>query len=156
MLADTVEAAVRSMLEPTPNAIEEFIERLIRGKLEDGQLSDAPITLSDIDKICLAFSTVLNGIFHERIEYPILAPDINGISPRLLTPIESPVEEQELRQVENEFAPSTSNSTQDPMQANELASGSKKSAQLLVEPGVPAEENEPSQPIAAGEQADDR
>ena len=75
MLADTIEAAVRSMPDPTPEAIEEFIERLVRGKLEDGQLSDAPITLSDIDKICDAFSTVLNGVFHERIEYPMIAPE---------------------------------------------------------------------------------
>ena len=70
MLADTIEAAVRSMNDPTPQAIEEFIERLVRGKLEDGQLSNSPLTLSDIDDICDAFVTVLNGAFHERIEYP--------------------------------------------------------------------------------------
>ena len=70
MLADTIEAAVRSMPDPTPQAIERFIERLVRGKLEDGQLSDSPLTLHDIDGICVAFATVLNGVFHERIEYP--------------------------------------------------------------------------------------
>ena len=70
MLADTIEAAVRSMPDPTPKAIEEFIERLVRGKLEDGQLSNSPLTLRDIDGICEAFATVLNGVFHERIEYP--------------------------------------------------------------------------------------
>jgi putative nucleotidyltransferase with HDIG domain len=70
MLADTIEAAVRSMPDPTPQRIEEFIEQLVRGKLEDGQLSDSPLTLRDIDKICDAFSTVLIGVFHERIEYP--------------------------------------------------------------------------------------
>ncbi|MBR2822214.1 MAG: HDIG domain-containing protein [Clostridia bacterium] len=70
MLADTVEAAVRSMREPTPKAIIQFIERLIRGKLEDGQLSDSPLTLRDLDNICEAFSGVLMGVFHERIEYP--------------------------------------------------------------------------------------
>ena len=70
MLADTIEAAVRSMQDPTPKAIDQFIERLVRGKLEDGQLSDSPITLRDIDEICEAFSTVLKGVFHERIEYP--------------------------------------------------------------------------------------
>ncbi len=70
MLADTIEAAVRSMKEPTPKAIDQFIERLVRGKLEDGQLSDSPITLRDIDEICDAFSNVLMGVFHERIEYP--------------------------------------------------------------------------------------
>ena len=70
MLADTIEAAVRSMADPTPQSIERFIERLVRGKLEDGQLSNSPLTLRDIDKICEAFCTVLNGVFHERIEYP--------------------------------------------------------------------------------------
>ena len=46
------------------------IERLVRGKLEDGQLSNSPLTLRDIDAICEAFCKVLNGVFHERIEYP--------------------------------------------------------------------------------------
>ncbi len=70
MLADTIEAAVRSMADPTPKTIDQFIERLVRGKLEDGQLSDSPVTLRDIDEICAAFSGVLRGVFHERIEYP--------------------------------------------------------------------------------------
>lgn len=70
MLADTTEAAVRSMSDPTPQSIEQFIARLVRGKLEDDQLSNAPLTLKDIDDICSAFCTVLNGVFHERIEYP--------------------------------------------------------------------------------------
>jgi putative nucleotidyltransferase with HDIG domain len=79
MLADTIEAAVRSMPDPTPQRIEEFIEQLVRGKLEDGQLSDSPLTLRDIDKICEAFTTVLIGVFHERIEYP--AVDIQKREP---------------------------------------------------------------------------
>ncbi|MBQ8160643.1 MAG: HDIG domain-containing protein [Clostridia bacterium] len=70
MLADTVEAAVRSMKEKTPEAIASFIEQLVRGKLEDGQLSDCPLTFKDIDGICKAFETVLSGVFHERIQYP--------------------------------------------------------------------------------------
>ena len=70
MLADTSEAAVRSMSDPSPQAIRDNIERLVRGKLEDGQLSESPLTLKDIDGICSAFSKVLNGVFHERIEYP--------------------------------------------------------------------------------------
>ncbi len=75
MLADTIEAAVRSMSDPTPQAIERFIERLVRGKLEDGQLSNSPLTLLDIDGICAAFSKVLSGVFHERIEYPTVQMD---------------------------------------------------------------------------------
>ena len=70
MLADTIEAAVRSMKDPTPKGIDQFIERLIRGKLEDGQLSDCPLSLRDIDEICDSFSGILKGVYHERIEYP--------------------------------------------------------------------------------------
>lgn len=72
MLCDTIEAAVRTMKNPTTEGIEEFIVKLVRGKLEDGQLSDSPLTLRDIDKICAAATQVLAGVFHERIEYPDL------------------------------------------------------------------------------------
>lgn len=80
MLADTIEAAVRSMSDPTPQAIQRFIERLVRGKIEDGQLSHSPLSLLDIDGICEAFSTVLSGVFHERIEYPTV-PQTSGAMP---------------------------------------------------------------------------
>lgn len=78
MLADTIEAAVRSMPDPTPQAIQRFIERLVRGKIEDGQLSNSPLSLLDIDGICEAFSAVLSGVFHERIEYPTVQVTADG------------------------------------------------------------------------------
>ncbi len=70
MLADTVEAAVRSMKDPSPQEVMDFIQKLVRGKLDDGQLNNSPLSLKDIQDICEAFFTVLNGVFHERIEYP--------------------------------------------------------------------------------------
>ncbi len=70
MLSDTIEAAVRSMKDPSPQEIREFIGKLVQGKLQDGQLNNSPVTLRDIEDICDAFCTVLNGVFHERIEYP--------------------------------------------------------------------------------------
>ena len=70
MLADTVEAAVRAMPEPTPEKIMQLIRKLVRGKIDDGQMDESPLTFRDIDRICTAFATVLNGVFHERIEYP--------------------------------------------------------------------------------------
>lgn len=70
MLADTVEAAVRAMPEPTPEKIRQLIRKLVRGKVDDGQMDESPLTFRDIDRICDAFATVLNGVFHERIEYP--------------------------------------------------------------------------------------
>lgn len=93
MLADTIEAAVRSMPDPTPQAIEKFIERLVRGKLEDGQLSNSPLTLRDIDGICEAFCTVLNGVFHERIEYPNM-PAPNAGAPAASSPAPVPAPDQ--------------------------------------------------------------
>ncbi len=75
MLADTVEAAVRSMSDPTPESIRAFIAKLVAGKLDDGQLSNAPLTLKDITTISEAFATVLQGVFHERIEYPTISPN---------------------------------------------------------------------------------
>ncbi len=70
MLADTVEAAVRSLQGPTHEKIQAFVHKLMRAKLEDGQLDDAPLTLKDLGKIQDAFCAVLKGVYHERIEYP--------------------------------------------------------------------------------------
>ncbi len=70
MLADTVEAAVRSMQNPDPEKMHVMIRKLVRGKMEDGQLDECTLTFRDIDKICNAFETALQGVFHERIEYP--------------------------------------------------------------------------------------
>ncbi len=90
MLADTIEAAVRSMSDPTPQAIQRFIERLVRGKIEDGQLSNSPLSLQDIDGICEAFSSVLSGVFHERIEYPSVQLPANGAA-TVVKPAAKPV-----------------------------------------------------------------
>ena len=70
MLADTVEAAVRSIQEPTRDKMRTMIRKLVRGKMEDGQLDECTLTFLDIGKICGAFETVLQGVYHERIEYP--------------------------------------------------------------------------------------
>ena len=69
MLSDTVEAAVRALPDPTQEKISALIRKLVRGKMEDGQLDECTLTFRDIGKICSAFETVLQGVFHERIEY---------------------------------------------------------------------------------------
>ncbi|MBB6217922.1 hypothetical protein HNQ80_004058 [Anaerosolibacter carboniphilus] len=74
MLADSVEAAVRSMSEHSSEKIKNLIHKIIEDKLKDQQLDECDLTLKDIEKIANAFSTVLMGIFHERIEYPDLNP----------------------------------------------------------------------------------
>ncbi len=90
MLADTIEAAVRSMSDPTPQAMQKFIERLLRGKIEDGQLSNSPLSLQDIDGICEAFSSVLSGVFHERIEYPTVQVGANSPAAQPAKPAAAP------------------------------------------------------------------
>lgn len=70
MLADGVEAAVRSLSKPTPGRIEGLVRRLIKERLDGGQLDESNLTLRDLDKIAEAFVRVLTGIFHQRVEYP--------------------------------------------------------------------------------------
>lgn len=70
MLADGVEAGVRSMQKPTPNRIEAFVKKIIKERLEDNQLEECDLTFKELDVITQAFVRVLNGIFHSRIEYP--------------------------------------------------------------------------------------
>ena len=70
MLADTVEAAVRSLKEPTQGKIEGMVRTLIKDRLNDGQLEECDLTFKDLDKIANAFVRVLTGVYHHRIEYP--------------------------------------------------------------------------------------
>ncbi|MFZ5946042.1 MAG: HD family phosphohydrolase [Bacillota bacterium] len=70
MLADNVEAAVRSIKQTTPGKIEGMVRNILKDRLNDGQLDECDLTFKDLDKIANAFVRVLNGIFHHRIEYP--------------------------------------------------------------------------------------
>lgn len=72
MLADSVEAAVRSLNNPNIPAIETMINKIINEKVEDGQLDNCDLTLKDLERIKKSFVNVLVGIFHNRIEYPEL------------------------------------------------------------------------------------
>ncbi|WP_153464607.1 MULTISPECIES: HD family phosphohydrolase [Sediminibacillus] len=69
-ICDSIEAAVRSLKEPTNEKIEEIVTSIIHNKLMDGQLSDAPLTFKELEKIRKAVCETLNGIFHSRIQYP--------------------------------------------------------------------------------------
>ncbi len=73
MLADSLEAACRAVFqseEPTPDAIEKVVDRIVSEKMEDGQLSEAPLTLGEITQIRSAFLDSLVGHYHQRIAYP--------------------------------------------------------------------------------------
>ena len=69
MIADAVESAVRSLKNPTPEEIEGMINKIIVERLNDGQLSDSPLTLKDIKTIASTFSRILRGMQHNRIKY---------------------------------------------------------------------------------------
>ncbi|MEW6244294.1 MAG: HDIG domain-containing metalloprotein [Bacillota bacterium] len=70
MLADAIEASVRSLTKPTPARIEAVVRKIIKDRLGDGQLDRCDLTLRDLDTIADTFVRVLSGIFHPRIEYP--------------------------------------------------------------------------------------
>jgi putative nucleotidyltransferase with HDIG domain len=70
LLADSVEAASRTLSEPTPARIESLVTTVINNKFIDGQLDECELTLKDLYKIAQTFSHILTGIFHSRIAYP--------------------------------------------------------------------------------------
>lgn len=72
MIADTVEAAVRSMLGQgkTLDEVEGFIKTLIKDKLDDGQLDQSGLAISDLETIRKSFIEVFKGMYHNRVAYP--------------------------------------------------------------------------------------
>jgi len=70
MLADSVEAAVRSLPNPNMQRITTLVEHLVEKKFEAGQLDECDLTLRGLNKIKEAFKPILMGIYHLRIEYP--------------------------------------------------------------------------------------
>lgn len=78
MLADAVEAATRALADPTPERIRDVIERMVRQRLEQGQLSDAPLTLRELTQIKKEFARVLGGMYHGRVEYPARTPAVEA------------------------------------------------------------------------------
>jgi len=70
LLADSVEAATRSLTEPIPTKIDEVVHKIINNKFIDGQLDECDLTLKDLEKIADVFIHILGGIYHARIAYP--------------------------------------------------------------------------------------
>jgi hypothetical protein len=70
MLADIVEAASRTLENPTPSRIQGLVQKLINKVFSDGQLDNCTLTLRDLHKIAKSYNKILNGIHHHRIEYP--------------------------------------------------------------------------------------
>ncbi|QWU14987.1 hypothetical protein SAMN04487895_109187 [Paenibacillus sophorae] len=69
-IADSVEAAVRSLRSPTVNQVETMIEKIIKSRLDDHQFDECDLTLKELDIIARTLKETVMGIFHSRIEYP--------------------------------------------------------------------------------------
>lgn len=70
LLADSVEAAARSLPEPNVSRLQGLVEKIITEKLMEGELEDCHLTLKDLNNIGRVFVRILTGIFHCRVEYP--------------------------------------------------------------------------------------
>ncbi len=70
MLADAVEAASRTLADPTPARIQGMVQKIINNIFIDGQLDECELTLKDLHNIAKSFNRILAGIFHHRIDYP--------------------------------------------------------------------------------------
>lgn len=70
MMADAVEAASRTLSDPTPNQILGMVKRIAFNTFNDGQFDECDITIKDLDSIAHAFTRVLTGMHHHRIDYP--------------------------------------------------------------------------------------
>jgi putative nucleotidyltransferase with HDIG domain len=71
MLADSVEAASRTLTDPTPSRINSLVQRITNNIFLDGQLEECELTLKDLQKIQESFNRILTAIFHQRIDYPL-------------------------------------------------------------------------------------
>jgi len=72
MLADSVEAASRTLKKPSVAKLEKFIWNSIQDKIVAGQMSNCELTFRDLETIKKSFVHILAGQFHARIEYPEL------------------------------------------------------------------------------------
>lgn len=69
-VADSIEAAVRSMKEPTSEKIKKLVDAIVEDKLKDGQFDECDLTMKELKTVKHVMCETLNGIFHSRIEYP--------------------------------------------------------------------------------------
>ncbi|MGE5591969.1 MAG: HD family phosphohydrolase [Bacillota bacterium] len=82
MLADSTEAAVRSLKTPDMEQIEGLIRKIIRDRLNDGQLDQSNLTLKDLDTVANTFIRVLAGVYHTRIQYPETEKELAALERR--------------------------------------------------------------------------
>ncbi len=71
LLADAVEATARTLNQPSASTVDQLVDRIVKEKLEDGQLDECDLTFNDITKIKKVFTKILVNAYHIRVEYPI-------------------------------------------------------------------------------------
>lgn len=70
LLADSAEAAIRAIEDPTPSKVEDAVHKIINNKFIDGQLDECDLKLKDLEKIASVFTRILTGVYHSRVPYP--------------------------------------------------------------------------------------
>jgi putative nucleotidyltransferase with HDIG domain len=78
LLADQVEAASKTLSDPTPARIQGMVQKIINNVFSDGQLDTCELTLKDLHLIAKSLNKILSGIFHQRIHYPVPAEKIRA------------------------------------------------------------------------------
>lgn len=72
MIADSCEAAVRSMPDKSPQNVRAKIDQIIKDRISDGQFDECNITMQELNRVAEEFTNALSGVHHQRIEYPDL------------------------------------------------------------------------------------
>jgi putative nucleotidyltransferase with HDIG domain len=96
-LADRVEAACRTLKEPTEEKIRGMIQKLVNSAVTDGQLEECPLTISELYLVSDAFTNTLLGIYHHRIDYPgipvrpALDPSAHAVGPIITLEMTNPL-----------------------------------------------------------------
>lgn len=93
-LADAVESASRSLNHPTVEEIQELIDRIMRYRINEGQLDDSRLTLGDLKKIRQSFLSTVKNMLHSRISYPKSATEIEEKKPVSPPPVAEAQEEK--------------------------------------------------------------
>jgi len=72
MLADAVEAAAKTIKDPSAVKFETLIKKIIQERIDDHQLDESDMTLADLSKVAKTFTQILSGVYHKRVAYPDL------------------------------------------------------------------------------------
>ncbi len=75
MLADSVEASSRTLVDPTPARIRAHVTKIVKGVYAEGQLDESDLTFRDLNKLIDSFVRIITGLFHQRIAYPEEKPE---------------------------------------------------------------------------------